>query len=182
MKFTPTNIQDVILIEPDVFSDHRGFFVETYNQRIYKEAGISLGFVQDNHSRSIKGTLRGLHYQIYHSQGKLIRAVIGEVFDVVVDLRKSSPTFKKWVGTTLSDNNKKQIWVPPGFAHGFYTVSDFAEIVYKTTDYYSPEFERSILWNDPDIGIEWPSETNETLILSTKDKKALLLESMEVYP
>ncbi len=181
MHFKATEIPDVILIEPRVFKDPRGFFMETYQQEKYKAAGITYQFVQDNHSRSIQGTLRGLHYQIKHPQGKLVRAIIGEVFDVAVDLRRVSPTFGKWVGRVLSAENKKQLWIPPGFAHGFYTISDWAEILYKATDFYSPENERSILWNDPEIGIDWPEEVNRKLILSPNDLQGSTLASAEVY-
>ena len=181
MNFVPTTIPEVLLIEPRVFADARGFFMETYQQNKFKEAGITQQFVQDNLSRSIQGTLRGLHYQIKHPQGKLVRVILGEVFDVAVDLRRSSPTFGIWVGCVLSAENKKQIWIPPGFAHGFYTMSDWAEILYKTTDFYSPENERSILWNDPEIGIGWPKEVNDKLILSPKDVQGSTLATAEVF-
>ena len=153
MNFTPTSIPEVLLIEPRVFGDERGFFMETFQQEKFFAAGIIYDFVQDNHSRSVKGTLRGLHYQLRHTQGKVVRAVVGEVFDVAVDLRRSSATFGQWAGVLLSAENKRQLWIPPGFGHGFYTVSDWAEVVYKATDFYSPADERSIIWNDPDIGI-----------------------------
>lgn len=157
MKVTPTAVPDVLLIEPKVFGDARGFFFESYNHKAFKEAtGLDINFVQDNHSKSSKGVLRGLHYQIQQPQGKLVRLSQGEVYDVAVDIRKNSPTFGKWVGEILSADNKKQLWIPPGFAHGFVTLSDTAEFLYKTTDYYAPEYERSLLWNDPTIGIEWP--------------------------
>lgn len=181
MIFTPTAIPDVILIEPKVFGDTRGFFMETYQQQEFWAAGIDYDFVQDNHSRSIQGTLRGLHYQIKHTQGKLFRVIIGEVFDVAVDLRRSSPTFGQWVGYTLSAENKRQLWVPPGFAHGFYSISEWVEVVYKTTDYYAPEHERSIIWNDPDIGIQWPAQTSQKLILSPKDAQGLTFKEAEVF-
>jgi len=169
MKATPLSIPDIILIEPQVFADSRGFFFESFNQKIFEErVGKKVKFVQDNHSKSARGILRGLHYQTNpKAQGKLIRVIQGEVFDVSVDLRKSSPTFGKWVGETLSAENKKQLWVPEGFAHGFLTLSDTAEFLYKTTDFYSVEHERLILWNDETIGIEWPV-TNT--LLSEKDK------------
>lgn len=158
MKVTPTAIPDVLLIEPRVFGDERGFFFESYNRKAFRQAtGLDPEFVQDNHSKSRKGVLRGLHYQLPpKAQGKLVRVVQGEVFDVAVDLRKSSPTFGHWVGETLSAENKKQLWIPPGFAHGFLTLSDSAEVLYKTTDYYAPEYERAIRWDDPTLGIDWP--------------------------
>jgi len=157
MKVSPTAIPDVLLIEPKVFGDDRGFFFESYNRQAFKEAtGLDVDFVQDNHSKSQKGVLRGLHYQLPpKAQGKLVRVIQGEVFDVAVDIRKSSPTFGRWVGDTLTAENKKQLWIPPGFAHGFVTLSDTAEFLYKTTDYYAPEYERCIRWNDPKLGIDW---------------------------
>lgn len=154
---TPTAIADVLVLEPKVFGDTRGFFLESYNQRDFAQAtGLQVNFVQDNHSRSSRGVLRGLHYQIQHPQGKLVRVTQGEVFDVVVDMRRSSPTFGRWVGETLSGTNHKQMWVPPGCAHGFVVLSDSADFLYKTTDYWYPEHERSVLWNDPDLAIAWP--------------------------
>ena len=156
---TPTALPDVLILEPKVFGDARGFFFESFNQRDFAEAtGLNVQFVQDNHSRSVKGVLRGLHYQIQHPQGKLVRVTQGEVFDVVVDLRRHSPQFGKWEGVLLSADNKRQLWIPPGFAHGFVVTSDSAEFLYKTTDYWHPEFERSLLWNDPAVGVQWPSE------------------------
>jgi dTDP-4-dehydrorhamnose 3,5-epimerase len=181
VNFTPTAIPEVILVEPRVHGDSRGFFMETYQQREFAAAGIDHDFVQDNHSRSAQGTLRGLHYQIMHTQGKLFRVILGEVYDVAVDLRRSSPTFGKWVGYTLSAENKCQLWIPPGFGHGFYTLSDTAEVVYKATDYYSPEDERSLLWDDPDINIQWPSLIKEKLILSPKDALGKTLKEAEVF-
>lgn len=181
MNFTPTAIPEVILIEPRVFGDSRGFFMETYQQREFAAAGIDHDFVQDNHSRSVQGTLRGLHYQVNHPQGKLVRAVVGEVFDVAVDLRRSSPNFGKWVGYYLSADNKRQLWVPPGFGHGFYTLSEWAEVVYKATDFYSPADERSIVWNDADINIEWPAQVREKLIISPKDAQGSTLKEAEVF-
>ena len=158
MKATPTKIPDVWIIEPRVFGDERGFFFESYNEKAFNEAtGVSPRFVQDNHSKSVKGVLRGLHYQLPpRAQGKLVRVVQGEVFDVAVDIRKDSPTYGQWVGEVLSADNKKQLWIPPGFAHGFLTLSDTAEFLYKTTDTWSPEHERSIIWNDPTLNIDWP--------------------------
>ncbi len=171
MKVTPLSIPDVLLIEPQVFGDDRGFFFESFNQKKFEEAvGRKINFVQDNHSKSIKGVLRGLHYQLPpKAQGKLVRVIQGEVFDVAVDIRKSSPTFGKWVGEILSANNKKQMWIPEGFAHGFITLSDTAEFLYKTTDFYSIEHEASIRWDDKTIGIQWPIIDAS---LSVKDKTA----------
>ncbi len=180
MKVTPTAIPEVLVVEPDVFGDHRGFFFESFNQRDWKEqTGLDTEFVQDNHSRSIKGVLRGLHYQIQQPQGKLVRVVVGEVFDVAVDLRRSSATFGQWVGMVLSAENKKQFWVPAGFGHGFMVLSAEAEFLYRTTDYWAPEYERSIIWNDPTIGITWPDSCAP--ILSEKDKKAVTLADAELY-
>ena len=165
---TPTALPDVLILEPKVFGDARGFFFESFNQRDFAQAtGLNVQFVQDNHSRSVKGVLRGLHYQIQHPQGKLVRVTQGEVFDVVVDLRRHSPQFGKWEGVLLSADNKRQLWVPPGFAHGFVVTSDTAEFLYKTTDYYHPEFECSLRWNDPTVGVQWPTET--TPLLAAKD-------------
>ena len=164
MKAIPTAIPDVLIIEPKVFGDERGFFFESFNQAKFDAAiGKPVTFVQDNHSRSAKGVLRGLHYQIQQPQGKLVRVVQGEVFDVAVDIRKSSPTFGLWVGSILSAENKKQLWMPAGFAHGFVVLSDTAEFLYKTTDYYAPAFERCFAWNDPAIGIQWPVQTAPAL-------------------
>jgi len=181
MNFISTDIPEVILIEPQVFGDSRGFFMETFQQQKFTQAGIDYDFVQDNHSRSVQGTLRGLHYQVRHTQGKVVRVVLGEVFDVAVDLRRSSPTFGKWVGYNLSTENKRQLWIPPGFGHGFYTLSDWAEVVYKATDYYSPEDERSIVWNDVEINIEWPAQAREILIISPKDAQGSTLQQAEVF-
>lgn len=181
MKFTPTSIPDVLLIEPQVFGDHRGFFMETWRQDAFVEAGINLPFVQDNHSRSTRGVLRGLHYQIQQPQGKLVRVIAGEVFDVAVDLRRQSPTFGQWVGEVLSAENKRLFWVPPGFGHGFIVTSEYAEFVYKCTDLYAPQYERSIRWDDPDIGIRWP-QLDEEPMLSEKDEAAAWLRDAEVYP
>lgn len=169
MKVTPTAIADVLLIEPRVYGDERGFFFESFNQRVFAQAtGVDAPFVQDNHSRSARGVLRGLHYQIQQPQGKLVRAVAGEVFDVAVDLRRSSSTFGQWVGAVLSAQNKMQLWVPPGFAHGFVVLSETAEFLYKTTDYYAPEHEQCIAWNDPTLGIVWPAMADAPT-LSGKD-------------
>ena len=181
MKFIPTSIPDVILIEPDVFGDHRGFFMETWHQEKFVEAGINATFVQDNHSKSKRGILRGLHYQMHQPQGKLVRVIAGEVFDVAVDLRKSSPTFGKWVGEKLSADNKLMLWVPPGFAHGFYVLSEFAEFTYKCTDFYAPEHERSIRWDDQDISIDWPLVDQNPPILSGKDAAGIQFKDGEYY-
>ena len=180
MKVTPTSIPDVLVIEPKVFGDARGFFYESFNQKAFNEAtGLNLNFVQDNHSRSSKGVLRGLHYQIQQPQGKLVRVVRGAVFDVAVDIRKGSPTFGQWVGMELSEENHKQLWIPAGFAHGFMVTSESAEFLYKTTDYYAPEHERCIAWDDPDIGIQWPSDVNPQL--SPKDLAGQFFISAEVF-
>ena len=180
MKITPTAIPDVLIIEPKVFGDERGFFFESFNQAKFESViGRQVNFVQDNHSKSVKNVLRGLHYQIQQPQGKLVRVVQGEVFDVAVDIRKSSPTFGKWVGEVLSADNKKQLWVPEGFAHGFVVLSETAEFLYKTTDYYAPEYERSIVWNDPTIAVKWP--INGEPILSTKDQQAKTLATAEHF-
>lgn len=169
MKVTPTAIPDVLLIEPTVFGDNRGFFFESFNQKVFEEAtGLKAAFVQDNHSKSSRNVLRGLHYQIKRPQGKLLRVVQGEVFDVAVDIRKDSKTYGQWVGQILSAENKKQLWIPPGFAHGFLTLSETAEFLYKTTDYYAPEHERCIAWDNPKIGIKWP--LTAAPLLSEKDR------------
>jgi len=181
MKFTRTEIPDVILIEPDVFADERGFFVESWHKKKFAAEGLDEDFVQDNHSRSVKGTLRGLHYQIRQPQGKLVRVTVGEVFDVAVDIRRSSPTFGKWVGARLSAANFHMFWVPPGFAHGFYVLSDVAEFQYKCTDYYAPEHERSIIWDDPDIGIEWPLVDASEPLLSAKDQTGVSFKAAETF-
>lgn len=180
MHFILTTIPDVIIIEPRIFSDERGFFLESYQKRRFMEAGINAEFVQDNHSKSHCGTLRGLHYQIHQAQGKLMRVISGEIFDVVVDIRKNSPTFGKWVGEYLSAENKKMLWVPVGFAHGFYVTSLDAEVIYKATDYYAPQWERSIVWDDPIINIDWPTNGNAP-ILSSKDKLGRTLDEAEVF-
>lgn len=180
MQILPTTLQDVFVIEPRVFGDDRGFFFESFNARVFAElTGVTAHFVQDNHSRSAQNVLRGLHYQIQQAQGKLVRATMGEVFDVVVDIRKSSPTFGKWEGFHLSGENKRQVWIPPGFAHGFVVLSEVAEFLYKTTDYWAPQYERSILWSDPALGIKWPNPG--TPLLSNKDKEGVLLANAEVF-
>ncbi len=180
MNVIPTTIPDVLIIEPRVFGDDRGFFFESFNQKIFEEkTGFEAKFVQDNHSCSEKNVLRGLHYQIQQPQGKLVRVVTGKVLDVAVDIRKNSPTFGQWVSCLLTAENKKQFWVPPKFAHGFVVLSDTADFLYKTTEYYAPEYERAILWNDPDLGIDWQIEGEP--ILSSKDMSAQLLKDAEVY-
>lgn len=179
MKYRSLSIPDVVLLEPRVFGDHRGFFLETFRQDDFAEHIGNYTFVQDNHSKSTKGILRGLHYQVKHAQGKLVRVTSGQVFDVAVDIRQSSPWFGKWAGQILSAENKAMLWIPPGFAHGFYVLSDEAEFSYKCTDYYAPEYERSILWNDPDIGISWPLDGDP--VLSSKDEQGLNLVSAEVF-
>jgi dTDP-4-dehydrorhamnose 3,5-epimerase len=179
MKATPTRLPEVLIIEPKVFGDARGFFFESWNAREFERAGIRANFVQDNHSRSEKGVLRGLHYQVRQPQGKLVRVLAGEIFDVAVDIRRSSPTFGKWEGVRLSAESKSTLWVPIGFAHGFCVLSDFAEVLYKTTDFYAPEHERSIAWNDPDLKIDWPLSGMPTL--SRKDAAGLRLREAEVF-
>ncbi|HBB34919.1 MAG TPA: dTDP-4-dehydrorhamnose 3,5-epimerase [Cyanobacteria bacterium UBA8803] len=181
MKVISSSIPDILIIEPQVFADDRGFFCESYNKRLFTEkVGIATEFVQDNHSRSRQNVLRGLHYQVHQPQGKLVRVLVGSVFDVVVDLRKSSPTFGQWDSCLLSAENQRQVWVPPGFAHGFYVISEVAEVFYKTTDYYAPQYERTLLWNDPDLAITWPINTPP--ILSVKDQVGQPLKKAEIYP
>ena len=181
MKVIPTEIPDVLIIEPQVYGDDRGFFLESFNQKDFREkTGVNTTFVQDNHSMSLKNVLRGLHYQIPNPQGKLVRVVNGSVFDVAVDARQSSPTFGQWVGCILSAENKRIFWVPEGFAHGFLVLSDRAEFLYKTTNYYYPQYEKTILWNDADLGIDWPLKTPP--ILSPKDQAGQPFKSVEVFP
>jgi dTDP-4-dehydrorhamnose 3,5-epimerase len=181
MNVIPTKIPEVLILEPKVFGDERGFFFESFNQKSFADqTGVTTEFVQDNHSRSRQGVLRGLHYQIEQVQGKLLRVVAGEIFDVAVDIRKDSPTFGQWVGCIISAENKRQFWVPPKFAHGFLVLSEVAEVLYKTTDYYAPQHERSILWNDPDLGIEWPLD-GITPILSAKDQDGKTLKTADVF-
>jgi dTDP-4-dehydrorhamnose 3,5-epimerase len=181
MKVEPATIPDVLIFEPRVFGDNRGWFLESWNAREFGSAvRLDLQFVQDNHSRSRRGVLRGLHYQIEQPQGKLVRVVSGRVYDVAVDLRKSSATFGRWVGTELSEDNPRQLWIPAGFAHGFLALSDRADFLYKATDYYVPEHERCVLWNDPALGIEWPADVEP--ILSAKDQAGVLLRDAEVFP
>ena len=180
MKIIPSEIPDVLIVEPQVFGDERGFFFESFNQKRWAElTGLQTNFVQDNHSRSAKGVLRGLHYQTQQPQGKLVRVVVGEVFDVAVDIRKGSKTYGQWVGETLSAENKRQLWVPEGFAHGFLVLSEFAEFLYKTTDYYAPEYERCIVWNDRDLGIDWPLEGAPSL--SAKDQAGGAFASTNLF-
>ena len=180
MKVTPTALADVLLIEPRVFEDARGFFLESYNRRAFAQAGIDVEFVQDNHSRSARGVLRGLHYQIEHAQGKLVRVISGDVYDVAVDMRRSSPTFGRSMGMTLSARDKQMLWIPPGFAHGFLVLSETAEFLYKTTDYWYPEFERSLLWNDSALGIAWPLQ--QAPMLAAKDAAGTPLSLADAYP
>ncbi|MET3118560.1 dTDP-4-dehydrorhamnose 3,5-epimerase [Undibacterium sp. GrIS 1.8] len=180
MKVTPTNLPEVMIIEPRVFGDDRGFFYESFNAKKFAElTGVETNFVQDNHSMSAKNVLRGMHYQIQQAQGKLVRVISGEVFDVAVDLRKSSPRFGQWTGVTLSAANQRQLWIPPGFAHGFVVTSDKAEFLYKTTDYWAPEHERCLQWNDPAIGIQWPLKDEP--VMSAKDQIGKLLVDAEVF-
>jgi dTDP-4-dehydrorhamnose 3,5-epimerase len=181
MEFEQTNISGVIILKPQLFGDERGFFMETYSSDLFARAGITGPFVQDNHSGSQQNILRGLHYQIRHSQGKLVRTVAGDIFDVAIDLRRSSPTLGRWVGTLLTAENKKQLWIPPGFAHGFYVVSKWAEVVYKSTDYYAPEWERCLQWNDASLGIEWPLVNGGPPILSKKDSQGKPFSEAELF-
>ena len=181
MRFLPTEIPEVLLIEPQVFGDSRGFFMETWHAEKFAAAGLDLHFVQDNHSKSVQGTLRGLHYQIEKPQGKLVRVISGEVFDVAVDLRESSPFFGRWIGDLLSAENKKMLWVPPGFGHGFYVLSPEAEFVYKCTELYAPEHERCIRWDDPELGIVWPVLDQAAPLLSAKDLAGVSLAEAELY-
>jgi dTDP-4-dehydrorhamnose 3,5-epimerase len=180
VKVTRTELPDVLLVEPKVFGDERGFFVETWNERAFAAAGIRAAFVQDNHSRSARGVLRGIHYQVRQPQGKLVRVAAGEVFDVAVDLRRASPSFGRWVATRLSGENKRVVWIPPGFGHGFLVLSESADFLYKTTDYYAPEHERTVAWDDPDLGIAWPLEGAPAL--SAKDRTGTRLRDAEVFP
>ena len=181
MRLIKTSIPDVIILSPTVFGDQRGFLLEMYNARTFTEFGITDSFVQDNHSSSCQGTLRGLHYQVDAPQGKLIKVFRGEIFDVAVDLRRNSVTFGNWVGVRLSADNKQQLWVPPGFAHGFYVISEWADVLYKMTDYYAPKYQRTILWNDPSIGINWPILPGVDLILSENDHDGVKFKDAEYY-
>ncbi len=181
MRVLPSDIPDVLILEPRVFGDERGFFYESYNEKVFREStGLDVHFVQDNHSRSAKGVLRGLHYQLPPAaQGKLVRCTAGEVFDVAVDIRRSSPTFGKWIGVFLSAENKRQMWIPEGFAHGFLVVSEWAEFLYKTTNYYSPQFEQGICWADPELAIRWP--LNQNPLLSSKDQNAVMFAAADLF-
>lgn len=181
MQFIPTSLPEVILVVPKVFEDERGFFLESYQKERFLAAGIQFDFVQDNHSASTRGVLRGLHYQIRQPQGKLVRTVVGEIYDVAVDIRRSSPTFGKWCGVHLSAENKHQLWVPSGFAHGFLALSEWVEVAYKATDYYAPEWERCIVWNDPTIGIEWPVLEGADIAVSAKDALGKIFEEAEIF-
>ncbi len=181
MDIIDTGLRDVKILRPRVFGDDRGFFMETFRDKTFRDRVADFSFVQDNHSRSSRGVLRGLHYQILQPQGKLVRVISGQVFDVAVDIRKNSPAFGCWTGAVLSAENKEMFWVPPGFAHGFYVLSDSAEFVYKCTEYYAPEHERSILWNDPAIGIDWPLIDQRAPQLSSKDEAGILLTAAEVF-
>lgn len=182
MRFTPTRLPEVVLVEPKVFGDPRGFFMETWHAKKFADGGIDAPFVQDNHSSSSQWVLRGLHYQLRHTQGKLVRVTHGEVFDVAVDVRKSSPTFGQWAGEYLSAANRRMLWVPPGFAHGFLVVSERVEFLYKCTDFYDPSSEQTLLWNDPEIGIEWPLPSGVTPIVSDKDRVGAPLAQVEYLP
>jgi dTDP-4-dehydrorhamnose 3,5-epimerase len=183
MNIIATSLPGVVLIEPRVFGDDRGFFFESFNARAFAQAtGVSAAFVQDNHSHSARGVLRGLHYQIEQPQGKLVRAVTGEVFDAVVDLRRSSPTFGRWEGFILSAENKRMLWVPPGFGHGYFVLSERTDFLYKTTDYYAPQHERCVLWSDPTVGVRWPLAPGQQPVLSTKDQIGLALADAPLYP
>ena len=181
MEFKSTSIPDVIVVKPVVYGDERGFFMETYREVEFSAAGIADNFVQDNHSGSMLGTLRGLHYQIRQTQGKLVQVVSGEIFDVAVDLRRASHQYGNWIGEILSAENKKQLWIPPGFAHGFYVLSDWADVIYKVTDYYAPEWDRTLLWNDPDVGIDWPLIEGAALHISDKDAKGSRWRDVESF-
>jgi dTDP-4-dehydrorhamnose 3,5-epimerase len=181
MEIKPTAIPDILLLTPQVFEDERGFFMETYQAQKFSAFGISSLFVQDNHSRSRQGSLRGLHYQLQQAQGKLVRVILGEIYDVAVDIRRASSTFGKWIGVNLSAENKQQLWIPPGFAHGFYVLSDWAEITYKATDYYAPQWERTILWNDPFLSIDWPLISELPPVLSPKDIQGKMLSQADLF-
>jgi dTDP-4-dehydrorhamnose 3,5-epimerase len=181
MNIKTTSIDGITIIEPSIFDDQRGYFMETYNQRAFAEVGVSQRFVQDNQSGSRQGTLRGMHYQICLPQGKLVRTFVGEIFDVVVDLRRHTATFGQWVGVRLSADGKQQLWVPPGFAHGFYVLSEWAEILYKTTDFYAPQCERTLLWNDPEVGIKWPLLEGRELLISEKDMEGCSFKDLEYF-
>ncbi len=182
MRFATTALPGVLLIEPQVFGDGRGFFMETWNARVFAEAGLDMDFVQDNHSRSRQGILRGLHYQIQRVQGKLVRVVVGEVFDVAVDLRRGSPAFGHWLGAYLSAENQRMLWIPPGFGHGYYVISETADLLYKCTDFYAPEHERCIRWDDADLAIAWPLVGGQAPILSAKDRSGMSFRVADFFP
>jgi len=182
MEFVPTEIPDVVLVKPTLHRDGRGHFLESWSERVFADAGIEATFVQDNHSRSTRGSLRGLHYQTPRAQGKLVRVVTGRIWDVAVDLRSSSPTFGRWVGRWLSDEGHDMLWIPPGFAHGFYVTSDVADFVYKCTDYYSPENEHTLRWDDPEVGVEWPLVDGAPPKLSPKDRRGVGIRDAKVFP
>lgn len=181
MQIAPTALPDVLVVQPEFFGDERGFFLESYHAEKFRMLGLTFPFVQDNHSRSIQGTLRGLHYQLLQPQGKLVRVILGEIYDVAVDIRRASPSFGRYVGISLSAENKRQLWVPPGFAHGFFVLSEVAEVLYKTTDFYAPQWERIIAWNDPTLAIDWHIPPGTTPILSAKDAAGKLFLEAEVY-
>lgn len=181
MEFKKTKIPEVIILKPEVFEDDRGFFMEVWNSIQFREAGIDVEFIQDNHSKSKQGTIRGLHYQIQKPQGKLMKVISGRVYDVVVDMRRNSSTFGCWIGKYLSARNKKMLWVPPGFAHGFYVTSKFAEIIYKCTDLYAPQHERTLLWNDKDLAINWPLSKGLDISISEKDAKGIVFKDADYY-
>lgn len=181
MKFIDTALPGVVVVEPEIFGDNRGFFMETWHRGKFEDGGIDADFVQDNRSRSLKSTLRGLHYQLKQPQGKLVQVIAGEIFDVAVDIRRSSPYFGLWTGEILSADNRKMLWVPPGFAHGFLVTSETADVCYKCTDYYAPKYERSIVWNDKDLDIAWPLQNGVTPLLSDKDSKGRYLAEAEVF-
>lgn len=181
MEISPTRLAEVLVIQPKVFEDARGFFMETYQQERYQEAGIAARFVQDNHSGSRQGVLRGLHYQVHQSQAKLVQVVVGQVFDVAVDVRRSSPTFGQWVGIILSAQNRRQMWIPSGFAHGYYVLSEWAEITYKTSAFYALQWERTLLWNDPALNIAWPLQEGRAPVVSAKDAAGLPLDRAELF-
>lgn len=182
MQFERTSLSDVVLIQPSVYRDARGYFLESWERRRFSAAGIEACFVQDNHSRSVHGVLRGLHYQIHHPQGKLVRVVTGAVFDVVVDIRRASATFGRWIGLVLSEDNHHMLWVPPGFAHGFLVLSETADFLYSCTDFYAPEHERTLLWNDPDLSIDWQLPRGSAPVLSAKDAAGVRLRDAECFP
>lgn len=181
MRFTGTALPDVLIVEPEVFEDNRGFFLETFREDLFARAGIPWRFVQENHTGSARNVLRGLHFQARQPQGKLVRAVVGEIFDVAVDLRRSSPAFGRWVGERLSADERRMLWLPPGFAHGFYVLSEWAEVIYKVTDYYAPGWERTLRWDDPDLQVAWPLPAGQAPILSDKDAAGLRLSDVEAF-